>query len=456
MLFRDADVAGTGRTDVRTAGAAITGVGQRLSAAGDAVVDCDGGALLPGLHDHHCHVLAAAAALDSVPCGPPAVRDAGTLAARLATAVPRHGWVRGIGYDEAIAGHLDASALDELSPPGVAVRIQHRSGALWIVNSAGAAALGLYGACPDSDAPAGIERDAAGRLTGRLWRMDGWLRDRLSSATGAEHGGPDVAALARRLADRGVTGVTDATVGLAAAAVRAIVSGGFGLRLVSLGEPHDIPGVGLGPRKIVVADHDLPAPAALAAVVRESRPRAVAIHCVTRVALILTLSALAEAGTIPGDRIEHAAVVPPDVTAWLVRLGVTVVTQPSMVALRGDEYLARVDADDQACLWPFGSLLEAGVPVGCSSDAPYGDADPWASIAAAVGRRTPSGHVVAAGEAVSAWEALRGYLTRPDDPGGPERKVAVGEPADLVLLDRPLADALARPGEVTARATFPS
>ena len=50
------------------------------------------------------------------------------------------GWVRAVGYHEAVAGPLDRAALDEVSPP-VPVRVQHRSGVLWTLNSAGLARM---------------------------------------------------------------------------------------------------------------------------------------------------------------------------------------------------------------------------------------------------------------------------------------------------------------------------
>src|SRR5881628_2579258 len=66
----------------------------------------------------------------------------------------------------------------------------------------------------------------------------------------------------------------------------------------------------------------------------------IAIHCVTRVALALAIAALDTAGSRPGDRIEHGAVVPPDMAARLADLGLTVVTQPNFIRERGDDYLA--------------------------------------------------------------------------------------------------------------------
>ena len=98
-----------------------------------------------------------------------------------------------------------------------------------------------------------------------------------------------------------------------------------------------------GPVKIVIADHLLPSFDDLAAWFRRAHGsgRPVAVHCVTRAALLLALAVWQEVGSVPGDRIEHASVTPPDVIAVMAQLSLTVVTQPAFVAARGDVYLAR-------------------------------------------------------------------------------------------------------------------
>ena len=474
LLLRAVEVRPGVPGDVRVAGPVIAEIGPALAGRGEREVRGAGGALLPGLHDHHCHLLATAAAAGSVPCGPPGVTTAAGLAAALRAAVPDSGgWVRGVGYDEAVAGPLDRSALDRLVPDAPA-RIQHRSGALWMLNSRALGALGLEGADDprpggaddprldgiDRPRPDGAERDVFGRLTGRLWRLDGWLQRRLAARAPAR-AAPDLAPVGRLLARygvTGVTGVTDATPDLPARSLDALAaarrSGALPQRILLLGaDPGFFPA---GPRKIVLADHDLPAfdrlRAAVAAARRAGRP--VALHCVTREALLLALAVLDEAGPRPGDRIEHAAVAPPEAVQAMARAGLAVVTQPSLLARRGDDYLDRAEADDVPFLWRYRSFLDAGVPVGGSSDAPYGDLDPWASIAAATSRTTPSGRVAGPAERVSAGQALAGYLSDPWSPGGPPRELAVGRPADLVLLRDPLAQALAEPGHHRVRLTL--
>jgi hypothetical protein len=55
---------------------------------------------------------------------------------------------------------------------------------------------------------------------------------------------------------------------------------------------------------------------------------------------------------------------------------------------------------------------------------------------------------------VSPARALALWLGRPDDPGAPPRRVAVGEPADLCLLHAPLADVLSAPRAEAVAATL--
>ena len=439
MLIRGGEVDGR-PADVRVTGGRVAAVAPGLPRTdGEEVLEAAGGAVLPGLEDAHLHLLAMAAAASSAHCGPPDVRDPAALAAALAAApADASGWVRGIGYAGSVAGDLDAAALDRLHSARP-VRVQHRSGALWTVNGLGADRLGLATA----DA-AGIERGADGAPTGRVWRADDWLRSRLPSSP------PDLRAVGSRLAAFGITAVTDATPDLDGTALEllagAVASGDLPHRLHVLGAPLGaaVPaGLTAGPYKIVLGDSGLPAFDDLVDRIRAAHAagRAVAVHCVTREALVLLLVALRTAGGRAGDRVEHAAVVPAELIGDL--RGLRVVTQPGFLADRGDDYLRDVPAADHDDLYRCASLLHAGVPVSLSSDAPYGPLDPWAVLSAAVDRRTRSGAVVAPAERISPTEALAGYL------GG--RRVVPGAAADLVVLDRPRAAQLAAPTAAAVR-----
>ena len=73
-------------------------------------------------------------------------------------------------------------------------------------------------------------------------------------------------------------------------------------------------------------------------------------------------------------------------------------------------------------------------PVALSSDAPYGPADPWDTIAAAVARRTAAGVPLGPDEAVDPITAARLFTGRPEAPAVP-RTLHRGRRADLVVLD---------------------
>lgn len=450
LVIRDAEVCGT-RADVVVRDGIVAAIGTPPTAPGVPVLDAAGGALLPGLHDHHLHLHALAADTNSVRCGPPRVHTAGELAAALAAA-PGDGWIRGVGYVETVAGLLDATALDALCRERP-VRLQHRSGAMWILNSAAARLTGLH-----TTTEPGVERDDRGRATGRVWRADSWLRSRLPDT-----GPPGLTEVGARLAGYGITGITDATPDLSARSLASLtsaaVTGEIPQRLNLLGVPLGgvcDPVVGTGPYKIVIADSELPDIVALEDTIRRAHDlgRPVAVHCVSREALLILLAVFDATGTLAGDRIEHGALVPAETLAVLRRLGVTVVTQPGFLADRGDDYLRRVERRDLVDLYRCRSLRDAGVGLALSSDAPYGPADPWQVIMAATERRAPDGSIVGDDETVPTATALDRYLAPLTDPGGPARAIVTGAAADLVLLDRPLARMLAAPDSAAVRCTL--
>ena len=261
----------------------------------------------------------------------------------------------------------------------------------------------------------------------------------------------------------GVTGLTDASVTtdatVAAGLAEAHRAGDVPQRLVLMsGGPlatTDDGAYAVGPVKVLLDDADLidldDFIASIATARRDGR--AVAVHCVTAAELALTLAAFATAGARPGDRIEHGSVIPADAIPTLRDLGLTVVSQPVFVRA-GDRYLRETDPADRGDLYRLASLRAGGVALAASSDAPYAAPDPWAGIAAARDRRTATGRDLGLGEALPARAALELYLGTARDPGGKARRLSAGAPADLVLLDRPLAQALAEPSADAVRMTL--
>lgn len=444
-LLRSVEIDGE-RCDVRVRAGRIIAIAPLLAHdADERVFEARGAALLPGLHDHHVHLLALAAALESLRCGPPDVRTRDELAGvlrRAAETADRERGLRGVGYHESVAGDLDRHDLDRWAAD-VPVRIQHRSGIRWILNSR---ALERLGPIRPERRPPGFEIGRDGSPTGRIDRQDGWLRERLG-----EPGLPDLARVGALWAAFGVTGVCDATPGNDASVVAILESaldrGALPQRLLLMGGAglpgSDHPRIRRGALKWMLDEDRLPERETLVASIRDSHAagRGVAFHCVTRAELVFAASALEEAGCTPWDRIEHASLAPPDCIELLARLPLCVVTQPNFLCERGDAYRADVAPADHRWLYRGRGFVAAEVALAAGTDAPFGEPDPWRAMRAAVDRRTAGGHAFAPEEALTPEEALCLFTTPLESPGWRTRRIVPGSVADLCLLDRPWREA---------------
>jgi predicted amidohydrolase YtcJ len=457
MLIADVRIAGfRGAVDVRCTDSVIAAIGPSLPrVAGEEILQGCGGTLLPGLHDHHIHLMALAALDASVNCGPPAVSSRAQLAQALRSGYEA-GWLRGVGYHESVAGELDRWQLDALVSDRP-TKIQHRSGKLWIVNSSAAQRLRL----DEHIGLPGIELDVSGKPNGRLFRLDHWMRTQLQCEDRPIR--PSLARVSRQLASYGVTGITDATPDNGADTMQYFASAAASgellqdVRVMGMeGLPDSgCPQVQRGELKVLLDEDSLPDwDTLLATFGRAHREgRAVAVHCVTPTELVLTLSVLRALGPQFGDRIEHGSLIPTEVLPLLREVGVTVITQPGFVCERGDQYLQAIAPGEHDDLYRCHTLLAQGIPLAGSTDAPYGDCDPWAAMRAAVHRFSRAGAVIGAAEQLSPEQALALFTSSAADPGGVSRRIAVGAAADFCLLDCSWEDARIRLLAEDVRAT---
>ena len=393
-------------------------------------IDARGGRVMPGLVDHHLHLMAAAVRehsvdLSSIVCG-------GELNRALRQASAR-GAVRAIGYDDGVDGALDRWALDALSST-IPIRVQYRTGTLWVLNSA-ALDHALQGL---AEVPETFERGARGELNGRVWHSDQLLRARPTNPV------PSLASLGCDLARWGITAVTDASASTdqAQADALALAAGDMPQEITLMSRTQikaSCDGVRVGPVKIMLHEDRLPLFEELTRLIKSARVqgRSIAAHCVTPAELALFAAALDACGGRAGDRIEHGSLIPPDYFSILRDLGVTVVTQPAFVYSRGDRYLRDVPTQQCSDLYRAASLMDHGIPLAAGSDAPYGPLNPWLAIRSAAERRTSMGASLGAQERLGAEQALALYLGAVTDPGGPRRRVEIGAPADLCLLKAP-------------------
>lgn len=463
---------------VAVAGGSIAEVGrgdpprELFGRQGVQAMDCEGGALIPGFHDAHCHVLATASELLAVDCSPKAVASVEEIGERLrrrATESPPGAWIRGAGYNEFYLRerrHPDRHDLDA-AVPDRPVRLAHRSGHAHVLNSR---ALELAGIRADTADPVDgvIERDpATGKPTGLLLEMGGYLDGVVPPLTREElYDG--VRLFDEQCLSMGITSLQDAThtntperwslfkdirerglltpeVTLMAGAVNLpdFLREGF-----AYGCERD--GMSMGAAKIMLTMTTgslSPSMEELAGMV-ESAARSgfpVAIHAVEVEAVEAAVEAICRLGQGREGRlrhrIEHCSECPPWLADRLAGCGITVVTQPGFIYHHGDRYLSEVDDPMQPWLYTIGSLRARGVRVGAGSDAPVAALSPLDGIYAAVTRRSSSGTALLPNEAVDAHTALRMHTLDSACAGMQEHaigSIATGKRADLVLLDRDL------------------
>lgn len=411
------------------------------------VVDGGGGWLLPGLHDHHMHLFGAAAALSSVRMNPRGVDHPDELIAAVEAHLQRPpistDHIRITGYRHRDEQWLDRHQLDQLFPVGE-VRVQYSTGSLWVFNSAALERL-LVG---NSERPEGLECDGLGGYTGRLWRGDRWLSQQARTSSV-----PSLQALSQRLLRYGITAVTDTSYTNDVAQLHVLQSAvsepGFQQRseLMCAFESAADPAIAgqFSAAKLILDEHRLPDFQSTADAIAQcfDAGRRVAAHCVTEAELVFYLAVLEAAGArdVRGNRIEHGALIPEACIDSIRELDLTVVTQPEFIRSRGDRYLSTVSPDAIQDLYRCGSLLRAGVAVKASSDAPYGDLNPWLGVQAAADRYTARGRRVGEQERVPVEQAVALYSSG--------HRINVGEVADLCLLKPDWATAPTDPVAMT-------
>ena len=176
----------------------------------------------------------------------------------------------------------------------------------------------------------------------------------------------------------------------------------------------------------------------------------VAMHALGDCAIDLALDAAAAvratgAGRDAHLRIEHFVLASREQARRAADLGVVVVTNPGFLDAWGDQYLERWITDGRPDLHvlPLRDLVDAGVTVAAASDYPCDVLDPFHGIWAAVARRSWTGDVLHAEQALTPLEALRlatvggaAALRR----GGEEGSLEPGKRANLAVLDRDVLD----------------
>ncbi len=431
--------------DVLLADGLVAEVGVGLDPDGAAVADCDGGWIAPGLWDEHVHFeqwAQSALRVDTSGTGDPAEacqRVADHIAALIGASDELV-----VGFGHRLSSWRREPATSELdavsgSHPVVLMAGDAHSG--WL-NTAAQRVYGVSfdGVCSEEDwfslmpriaddpvALAGARRRRVSELfaLGVVGVVDMVMNDHLGPWQGLAADGVAVPRV-----DVGVFPSTLDEVVAAGLRTGDALPGGDGL-------------LRMGPLKII-ADGSL---SSLTAARRDTygavsghfaytldelvdlqrRGRAqgltVATHAIGDACLTQVLDAYEASGAT--GTIEHAQLVDRTEIARIVRLGLPLSVQPWHLV---DDWRAMDELWSGRCddAFPFRSLIDAGVSLRLGSDAPVAPLDPWRAIAAAVHRNTPDLASWHPEERISAGEALRSSV---------RTRVAVGQPADVILLE---------------------
>lgn len=168
-----------------------------------------------------------------------------------------------------------------------------------------------------------------------------------------------------------------------------------------------------------------------------------AVHAIGDKAVELVLNVYSELSGIKQlrHRIEHASVLRDDQLGAIWRLGAVVVAQPRFVI---SDWWARERLGKERLRWlyRFRSLLDLGVPLAFSTDAPVEPVNPWETVYAAVTRgkyeNVPT-YEDTEQESISVTEALHCYTAGSAYALHGENEVGSLEPgklADFVVLSR--------------------
>jgi hypothetical protein len=469
---------------------------MRLVGPKTRVVDLKGKTVLPGFIDSHTHPPSAGTRIFTVDChdlSVKSIKDIQRMVQQRAEKIPQDKWIRVSNYNDLKLmekRHITRWELDEAAPLHP-VFITTDTGHLHIANSK---ALELAGITKDTPDPAGGKIDKApdGTPTGLLYETAGGLVSRLMPAYTLEETKEGLKSVFKQFLEWGVTTTHDA--GAGAMSIKAYqelleagempirvllmvrgpglidhliglgIQSGFGgdkLKVMSIKIMGDGSGAG-GTAAVYEPQHrgtkDLGFMVTPSEDMRKIIVKAheaglrVSVHAIGDRAIDAALDGIEESQRrkpVPDmrHRLEHCSLCPPKQMDRIKKLGVTPSVSIGYMWGIGDNYAENFGPEREQWLHPLRSMKERGIIAGGNSDYAVSDGNPLIQIYAAVTRKTMTGRVVGAEEAISVMDAIRlytwngAYLGKEEDVKG---SLEPGKFADMAVLDR---DILTTPPE---------
>jgi predicted amidohydrolase YtcJ len=457
--------------DGRPQAEAVAVTGDRILAVGSSeevaslaghetrVVDLDGRTVLPGFIDAHVHLLREGGRRSWVDLsGVASVKD---LRARLSEGATRcglGGWVLGKGWDESSWRTRRFPTLAELDyacprTPVLIVRVDGHAG---VVNSAALSALqiptSLQGVGRESGRPTGLLVEDALKFARRQVRATGdLLLKELPRMIGValSHGitsiqdvvSPEDVGLYERARKAGVLDLRATLMPIATdevtvpeleedeflrlGPVKIFADGSYGARTAALHKDYEDE---TGNRGMLVHSRGK-----LESLISEAHSQGspTAVHAIGDRGIAEVLDAYEDAGTLPGDRVEHFELPRDEGISSAREMEIVASMQPNFVGrwgLPGGLYEDRIGGARASETNPFRRILDAGISLIFGSDSM--PVSPLYGIHWAV-------NAPHAGQRVSVEEALRAYTLTPAEAVGEadlKGSITPGKVADIVVL----------------------
>ena len=430
------------------------------------IVDLEGGTLFPGLIDSHTHLMIYAYLMDGLDLAPPGIRRMEDIVFSVKEEADRRQpgeWIRGsrfVDYSLAENRFPTRFDLDPVSPDNPVI-LYHTSFHACVLNSC---AMKMLGFNRETAEPSGgrIERDP---LSGE---PNGVLHDAAMDVIAFNHlFVPDLEAMPRgdriamctrameKYAETGIVAVTDAQVMpvglniyqetladgkaslrvcampdinfseglihsgiktgfgndmLKIGAIKIFADGGMSNRMAAVEKPYQCEPFGHG--LMVTPKEDL----VEAVKYLHGHGFQIAVHCQGDAALRALLDAYkAVLGPVSANplrhRIEHAGCLYPVLLRRAAAMNIGISSQPVFFSFLGDGFLEAFGEPMVHSLYPFKSMLRAGIHLGGSSDSPVSRHEPCLGLAGAVLRKSPSGRVIGPDERLTMDEALHMFTS---------------------------------------------
>jgi predicted amidohydrolase YtcJ len=480
-----------GVTNGRISALGINSALKRLISPKTEIIDLQGAVMFPGFMEAHNHLSIFAYLLDGIDLSAQKARkmdDVLTLVKAESEKTPTSIWIKGSRYAEYFLvenRHPTRYDLDPVSPNNPVV-LFHTSFHACVLNSR---ALEMFNITRESKSPQGgiIEKSTDDKPTGVLHdqaMMD--VFNKLFSSDIAGMSDSELSAFCYRatqhFASRGLVFAADALVvpqtlrmyqvaqeagclpiriytmnyaPTADALAGAHIRTGFGSDKLRIGPIKIFADGGMSNRTAAVETPYLTPPHGKGLKIQSREELIKKVKWYNALGYQIAIHAQGDAGirdtldayeAVLGDRsenplrhrIEHGGCMYPDLLRRVMAMNIPVAVQPVFFSELGDGFIEAFGSENADRLYPFKSMLAAGIKLGGSSDCPVSELDPRRGLCGAVMRSTPSGKILGPMERLTMDEALRmytqgsAYLSFDEFCNG---TIELGKRADFTIMD---------------------